>query len=259
MRLGPDSGDLVGRHAGAHQGDGGVHPLPRLLEGVPLGLRGPADRECPVVAGAVAVEDVDDVEIGLVAGPQQAVGEHVWVGAAALAGNGVDGLHAFRAHVEEMTGCQPHDLALADARLECLEDVLVGAVDHGAGLGEEHDLVGALDLACQHHQLLAVAHVESLRLQLQEDRCLRRVHPDGVGRQALAGQDVADLRHGGGQQPRARGDGPCKPVLPPREFRSSYSPGNWSRCALAAEPKSQIHGPPSRVTSAYRSPLLKAQ
>ena len=52
---------------------------------------------------------------------------------------------------------------------------------------------------------------------------------------------------------------PCKPVLPPREFRSSYSPGNWSRCALAAEPKSQIHGPPSRVTSAYRSPLLKAQ
>jgi hypothetical protein len=43
------------------------------------------------------------------------------------------------------------------------------------------------------------------------------------------------------------------------EFSASYRWGSCRRCAFAAEPKSQMRGRPSRVTSAQRSPLLKAQ
>ncbi len=43
---------------------------------------------------------------------------------------------------------------------------------------------------------------------------------------------------------------PCRPVLPPTEFVSSYHCGSCSRCAFAADPKSQMRGGPVRVISA---------
>ena len=75
------------------------------------------------------------------------VGEHVRVRAAPLAGDRVDRLDELRPHLEQPRVRQRHDVALADAGLQDLEDVLVHAVDHRAGLGQQHDLVRALDLA----------------------------------------------------------------------------------------------------------------
>ena len=119
---------------GLHQVDRGVHPLAGPLERVALRGGRAADDERPVVAGPVAVEHVDDVEVRLVAGPDQPVGEDVRVRAAALAGDRVDRLHELRAHLEQARVREGHDVALADAGLEGLEDVLVHAVDHRAGL-----------------------------------------------------------------------------------------------------------------------------
>ena len=64
--LGPYSGDHVCRVAGPHELDGVVHPLAGLLKRISLRLGSPPDHERSVVAGPVAVEGMDDVEIGLV-------------------------------------------------------------------------------------------------------------------------------------------------------------------------------------------------
>ena len=137
LGLGPDRGDLVGGGARLDQVDGRVHPLPRPLERVALGRGGPADHERAVVAGAVAAVDVDDVEVGLVARADQPVGEHVGMRAAPLAGDRVDGLDELGAHLEQPGVGQADDVALPHAGLQRLEDVVVHAVDHGAGLGEQ--------------------------------------------------------------------------------------------------------------------------
>ena len=130
-----------------HEVDRGVHPLARALERVALRRGRAADDERAVVAGPVAVEDVDDVEVRLVARADQPVGEDVRVRAAPLARDRVDRLDELRAHLEQARVRERHDVALADARLQRLEDVLVDAVDHRAGLRQQHDLVRALDLA----------------------------------------------------------------------------------------------------------------
>src|SRR6266480_579832 len=93
LRFRPGFGDQVGRYTGLHHVDPRIDPFARLRVGVALTLRRPADVEGPVVAGAVAVIGLDDVEEGLVAGPDQAIGEDVRVWAAALAGDGIDRLH----------------------------------------------------------------------------------------------------------------------------------------------------------------------
>src|SRR5207244_5185971 len=72
--------------------------------------------ERSVVAGAVAVVGLDDVEEGLVAGPDQPIREHVRMRAAALARHGVDGLDVVRAHVVQLLVRDRHDLVLADRK-----------------------------------------------------------------------------------------------------------------------------------------------
>jgi phosphoserine phosphatase len=84
---------------------------------------------------------VDDVEERLVAGADDAVGEVVRVRVAPLAGDRVDRLDLVRAELVQPLVRQGHDLVLAHARLECLDDVLVDPVDHRGGLVEQHDLV----------------------------------------------------------------------------------------------------------------------
>ena len=101
---------------------------------------------------------------------------------AALAGDRVDRLDKFRTHAKQPGMGKSNNIALPDAGLQVLEDVLVNAVDHRAGLGQEGDLVGALDLAGHHHRLLAVGDVEALLLQRQEDPGLGHVDPKRLER-----------------------------------------------------------------------------
>ena len=104
LRRRPHLDDLGGGRARAHQGDRAVHVVAGALVGVALARARRADREGAVVAGAVAVEAVQDVEERGVAGADHAVGEHVRVRRAALAGDRVDALDVLRAQVVERLG-----------------------------------------------------------------------------------------------------------------------------------------------------------
>ncbi len=64
---------------GLHELDRLVDPLPRPLVRVALRVGGRADDERAVVAGLVADEGLDDVEEGLVAGPDEPIAEDVGV------------------------------------------------------------------------------------------------------------------------------------------------------------------------------------
>ena len=134
--------------------------MARLDVGVALGIRGAPDINGAVVAGAVAHKGLDDVEEGLIAGAEQAVGEIVRMWVAALTRDGVDRLDLVRAHLIEPLGGVGDDIAFAHAGLQFLEDLMIDAVYHGGGLIEQHDLVDILDLARVQHGLLGVAHFE---------------------------------------------------------------------------------------------------
>ena len=128
---------------------------------------------------------------------------------AALARDRVDGLHAVRPHLVEPLVGERHDVALAHARLERLEDVLVDAVAHGRGHVEQHQLVDVLDHAGLQHHLLAVAHLEAQLLQGEQERRLDHVDAERHVGHALAGEDVPDLARGLLEEAGLRRDRPA--------------------------------------------------
>ena len=81
---------------------------------------------------------------------------------AALAGDRVDALDVLAAEVVEHLADQADALVLPHARAQELVQLLVGGVDHRAGLGEQRDLVGGLDPAGLQEDLLPVDDVEAL-------------------------------------------------------------------------------------------------
>src|SRR4029077_18989085 len=126
------AGDVGGGGAGADQGDRLVQILAAAAGRLDPGGRGASARERPVVAGAVAVVRVEDVEVGGVAGPQRAVGVDVRVGAGALARDRVDALDVLGAQVVQRLGDQPDALVLAEPRPHRAVELLVGGVHHHA-------------------------------------------------------------------------------------------------------------------------------
>jgi hypothetical protein len=150
--------------------DRGVDPFARLHIGVVLRRRRAADVEGPVVAGAVALVGLEDVEERLIAGAEQPVGEVVRMRVAALAGDRVDRLDVVRAHLVEQLVRQRDDVVLANARFQLLVDHVVDAIDHGGRLGQKLDLVPVLDLARGQHDLLAVDDLDAFFLQRMEHR-----------------------------------------------------------------------------------------
>ena len=158
----PDCDDVGRRRAGLHQRDGLVHVLAAAHVGVALRGRRAADREAAVVAGAVAQVAVQDVEERRVAGADQPVAVDVRMRRAALAGDRVDALDVLAAEVVEHLADQADALVLADARAEERVQLLVGGVDHRAGLGQQADLVGCLDPPGVEEDLLPVDDVEAL-------------------------------------------------------------------------------------------------
>ena len=158
--------------------DGGIHVVPAAFVGVHHGGGRAADGEGPVVAGAIAVIAVEDIEEGRVAGAQRAVGVDVRMRAAALAGYGVDALDVLRAQIKEDLAHQPHTLVLAHSRPHEAIELLIGGVHHHTGAVEQRDLVLGLDLSCFQHELLAVHHLDPFGLQREEHRQLDNIDPD---------------------------------------------------------------------------------
>src|SRR5579871_6135330 len=193
---GPQGGDLVGRHPGLDHRDRRVDPLPRPAVGVALAGRLAPDGEGPVVAGAVAVVGMDDVEVGLISRPDDAVREDVRVGAAAFAGDRVDALDVLRAEGVEGVVGERHDVALPHSGLQPLEDLLVGGVDHRGGLVEEDDLVDRLDLPREQHRLLTVHHRHAETLEGPKQGDVDDVDPERLTNRPFGSQYLDHL--GGG-------------------------------------------------------------
>ena len=98
---------------------------------------------------------------------------------------------------------------MSDSRIpgfKRLVDVVIDPVDHGAGLAEEHDLIGALDLPGEHHGLLSVGDLEPFLLQGKKDRSLRHVDPQRIVGQTLVPESGRDLGGGAGVQSGAGAD-----------------------------------------------------
>jgi hypothetical protein len=189
---GPDAGDLVSRHAGAHQVDRRVQPLAALLVGIELGLADAAHVERAVVARPVAHERVDDVEERLVARAQQAIGEDVRVRVAAVAGHRVDRLDLLRAKLEEQPLGIGHDLVLADAGAQRAVDLVVDGVDDSRRVVEQRDLVDGLDAARAEHHARAVGDVDARALQCLEGDHVRDVAAERLAFEAVLAQLVRD-------------------------------------------------------------------
>src|SRR5207237_7283985 len=118
LRLWPGFGDEVGGQPGLDHVDPGIDPLASLLVGVALALRRAAHVEGAVVAGAVAVVGLDDVEECLVTRADQAIGKDVRMRAAALTRYRVDRLDVVRAHAVAPLTPAGHDLVRPDSGLE---------------------------------------------------------------------------------------------------------------------------------------------
>src|SRR5680860_166560 len=86
-----------------------------------------------------------------------------------------------------------YDVAFANSRLEELEDVLIHTVDHGTGLGQQHDLVLVLDLSGHHHRLLPIGDMQTGLLKCQEHGSLSHVHAQRFVNDPLIAQGCGDL------------------------------------------------------------------
>ena len=190
----PDLRDPVGRHPRPDEGDRGVEPLAAPLVRVELRRVDAADVERAVVARPVAHERMDDVEERLVARAEEPVGEDVRVRVAAVARDGVDGLHLLRPHLEEQLVRARDDLVLVDAGPQHPVDLLVDRVDEPGRLVEQRDLLRGLDLARLEHDARAVGDVDAGALQRLERDHVGHVDAERLAGDAVLAQLVRDPR-----------------------------------------------------------------
>src|SRR5437868_4402081 len=115
VRLRPHGNDVCSGHAGPNERDGVIEDVATTLVSVHERARGAADGKRPVVARAVTVVRMEDVEVRRIAGPQHAVGEHMWMRAATLARDRVDALHMLRAQLVEHLVDERDAVVLAEA------------------------------------------------------------------------------------------------------------------------------------------------
>ena len=139
---------------------------------------------------------------------------------------------------ESSVGVADH-VGLADAGLEHLEDAVIDAVNHCTGLGEQDDLVVALDLPGSHHCLLAVNDSQPCPLEGKEDAGFGQIDTEPLTGYTCLFEGGLDLPDCSIVKPGLRSDRSLQPGVAAIEFLVSYMWGSWSRWALAAEPKSQ--------------------
>jgi hypothetical protein len=103
--------------------------------------------------------------------------------AAALAGDRVDALDLLGAGLEQHLVDERDALVLAHPGAHRPVELLVGLVDHRAGVVEQQDLVAGLDHARLLHELLAVDDLDALLLQREQHGQLDRVDADRLAEQ----------------------------------------------------------------------------
>ena len=113
---------------------------------------------------------------------------------ASLTRHRVDGLDIVGTLLVQVLVGQRDDVVLPHTRLQRFGDLLIGAVDHRGGLGQQQDLVDVLDSARVEHDLLAVCDPQTCALQLEQERRLDDIEADRRIRYSLFGQDALDLR-----------------------------------------------------------------
>src|SRR5579884_1624405 len=188
--------DLGGRHARPDHRDRLVEVVAAARVGIDERARRRADRERAVVARAVAVVGVEDVEVRGVARAQHPVGEDVRVRRAALARDRVHAFDVLRAELEEHLVHERDAVVLAEARAHRAVELVVGRVDHRARGVQKRDLVLRLDLPDVLHERLAVDDGDARVLQRLQHRQLDHVDTDGLAEQAALCELDADLlRH----------------------------------------------------------------
>ena len=126
-------------------------------------------------------------------GPQQPVGEHVRVGVAAVARDGVDRLDLFRPHLEEQLVRAPDDLVLVHPGPQHPVDLVVDGVDEPGRLVEQHDLLRRLDRARGEEHLRSVGDVHSGPAERLERHEVRHVDAQWLVEQPSLAQLVRDL------------------------------------------------------------------
>ena len=136
---------------------------------------------------------MNKIEIGLIAGTNQPVGEIMRMRAAAFAGNGVDRFNAVRTHFVKTFGRHRDDFVFTDARLQRLENILIHAITHRCCGVEQRDFVVTLDLARIKHDLLPVHDLQAEFLQRKEERRLDDVNADRHVGDTFLLQDVVNL------------------------------------------------------------------
>ena len=129
---------------------------------------------------------------------------------AALAGDRVDALDVLRPEVEQRLGDEADALVLTHTGAQRPVQLLVGGVDHRAGMGEQKDLVGRLDPPGLQEHLLAVDDAQAARLQGGEHRHLDEVDAERLVGQAVLGEDVVDLGGDVFGEPGTRRDRPTQ-------------------------------------------------
>ena len=180
LGLGPHGGNFGGRAAGAHEFDRSIKIFAAALVGVVHGMRGIADCETTVVAGAISHVGMKNVVIDGIAGTKDAIGEDVGMGVTALAGDGVDGLDVFGAKIVQNLADQANGLVFAHSGLHGAIELVIGGINHHGGSVEECDFVARFDEAGFRHKGLAVDDGDALFLQGEENGEFDNVDADGI-------------------------------------------------------------------------------
>ena len=164
LRLGPEL-DHVGRgDARFDDADRRVHVVAATFVGVDHRRRGAADCECSVIAGAIAIVAVQNIEERRIAGTQHAVGVDMRMRAATLAGNRIDAFDMLGAEIVQHFADHADAFVFFNARFHEAIKLVVGGIDHHGRGVEQSDLVLGFDLTHFVHELLAVDDFDALRL-----------------------------------------------------------------------------------------------
>ena len=189
----PHGADVGGRHAGFDDGDRPVDVLATDLVGVTLGRRGATHLERAVIAGAVTVVTVQDVEERRIAGADDPIRVDVRMRRTTLTGDGVDPLDILRTEIQQGLGDEADTLILAHTRTQRPVQLLIGGVDHRTGMRQQQDLVGCLDPPRLQEHLLAVDDTQPASLQGGEHRHLDDIDTERLVDQPVLGEDVIHL------------------------------------------------------------------
>ena len=119
-------GHLPGRRPRPHAADGVIEVVAAALVRVDQPRGGAADGEGPVIAGAIAVVGVEDVEEDRVARAHHPIAIDMWMRMGALARNGVHALNVLGAEVIQGLGDQPDAFVLFHARAHHLVQRFIG-------------------------------------------------------------------------------------------------------------------------------------